>query len=71
MAQIIEGKFEHTVEEEAMVPMEEWDGSCWRALFEGFFVANFGEEKAWDMLAEFIRKTLMGLEEPLKGESHD
>lgn len=58
MSEII--NFENKKDE--LVPMEEWDGSCWKTMFDK--LAELAPDAdPWDLLAAFIKMTLM------KGES--
>lgn len=47
-----------------LIPMDEWNGSCWKTLFD-WFSENVPEENPWDCLAAFIKLTLM------KGDEHE
>lgn len=58
MAEIIEGKFTYEVEDDEMVPMEEWDGECWKTMFDTL-AELLPDVNPWDSLAAFIKKTLM------------
>ena len=50
--------------QEDMIPVEEWDGDCWKAFFEGFCVPNAEKNgcNPWDYLANFV-KMLQGKEQ--------
>ena len=41
-----------------MLPMEQWDGSAWKAMFD-FLAQTIPEQDPWDSLAAFIKATLM------------
>lgn len=58
MGNIIEFKRSEADIRAAQIPLEEWDGECWKALFD-FFVANDPTHKPWDCLAEFIKVSLI------------
>lgn len=49
--------------EEEMVPMDEWDGKCWKAMFDFLAKVAPGVDP-WDALAAFIKLSLM------KGDSN-
>ena len=51
-------KLEVSFGEDEMIPMEKWDGSCWKTLFD-WFAENVSEHDPWDCMAAFIKKTLM------------
>lgn len=55
MAKIIEFKQRN---EEAMVPMEEWDGECWKTMFN-VLAEMMPEQDPWETFANFIKITLM------------
>ena len=56
MANII--SFKPNAAEEDLVPMEEWDGECWKTAFNE--LAKLApEHDPWDVLAQFIKLTLM------------
>lgn len=41
-----------------LLPMEEWDGSCWKTIFDA--LAKLAPDAdPWDSLAAFIKLTLM------------
>ena len=45
-------------EKDDLVPMEEWDGECWKTMFEE--LAKLAPQAdPWDLLAQFIKMTLM------------
>ena len=41
-----------------LLPMEEWDGACWKTLFD-WFAENLPGVDPWDSLAAFIKLSLM------------
>lgn len=48
-----------------LVPMEQWDGACWKTMFDT--LAELAPQAdPWDLLAAFIKKTLMD-----GGDSHE
>ena len=51
-------KFIAKTETDDMIPMDEWDGSCWKTMFDTLskLVPN---ADPWDCLAAFIKLTLM------------
>lgn len=50
-----------------MISMDEWDGSCWKTLFD-WFAENVPQADPWDCLAAFIKRTLM--EDEQHGQSN-
>lgn len=46
------------VQNDEMIPMDEWDGSCWKTMFDTLaeLVPN---ADPWDSLAAFIKLSLM------------
>ena len=50
--------FKPKTENDEMVPMEQWDGSCWKTMFDT--LAKLAPNvDPWDSLAAFIKMTLM------------
>lgn len=52
--------FPNALEEQKddMIPMDEWDGSCWKTMFDT--LAELAPNvDPWDLLAAFIKQTLM------------
>lgn len=47
-----------------LLPMEKWDGGCWKAMFD-WFAEVVPEVDPWDSLAAFIKHALMN------GEAHE
>lgn len=44
--------------EDELVPMDEWNGECWKTLFD-WFKENVPQTDPWDSLAAFIKLSLM------------
>lgn len=40
-----------------LIPMEEWDGECWRTMFNTL-AEMVPDKDPWDTFAMFIKKTL-------------
>lgn len=59
MAEIIELHKEEESEEE-MIPVDQWDGSCWKSVWEQFFVPVAEKQGVdpWDVLAGFMQNLL-------------
>ena len=56
MSDIID--FKPKTENDELTPMEEWDGSCWKTMFDT--LAELAPNvDPWDSLAAFIKLTLM------------
>lgn len=56
MAKILEFK----KEEDEMIPVDEWDGECWKTFFEQVCIP-FAKESGtneWEYLANFMRNLL-------------
>ena len=56
MKDVIE--FKTTEKKDDLIPMEEWDGSCWKTMFDTLAELAPNADP-WDCLAEFIKLTLM------------
>ena len=41
-----------------LIPMEEWDGECWKEMFN-VLAEMLPDNDPWDNLAMFIKETLM------------
>lgn len=41
-----------------LVPMEEWDGECWKTMFDTL-AEMILEQDPWETFANFIKATLM------------
>lgn len=41
-----------------LLPMEQWDGGCWKTMFD-WFAETLPEVDPWDSLAAFIKLSLM------------
>lgn len=58
MAKILEFKTPEEHKDE-MIPVDQWDGECWKTFFDQFCVP-FAEKHhgvtPWDVLADFIKK---------------
>ena len=54
MAKILEMK--DTNKEDEMIPVDQWDGECWKTFFDQFCKPYAEEHKCseWDVLANFI-----------------
>jgi hypothetical protein len=50
-------------EEDELVPIELWDGECWKTMFETLHEMAPNSDP-WDLLAQFIKLTL------IKGDAH-
>lgn len=57
------------VQDEAsdMIPIEEWDGDCWKTMFNTLAEA-FPQNDPWDNLAMFIKGVFINPDQP--GGSH-
>ena len=55
--------FDPNAERDELVPMDEWDGECWKTMFD-WLKENVPQADPWDSLAAFIKLTLM------KGDSN-
>lgn len=55
MAKIIEL---NDAKEDEMIPVDEWNGECWKTFFDNFCVPAAEEHHfdAWEVLADFIKK---------------
>lgn len=61
MAEIIDFKSKMDEKKTDFVPVEEWDGECWKAVWEQFITPNAESSGAdpWDVFANFIHNILM------------
>ena len=41
-----------------MIPMEEWDGECWKTMFDTL-AEMIPDQDPWETFANFIKETLM------------
>lgn len=41
-----------------LIPIEEWDGECWKTMFDTL-AEMLPDNNPWDNLAMFIQKTLI------------
>ena len=44
--------------DDKLVPMEEWDGKCWKTMFDTL-AKMIPEQDPWETFANFIKETLM------------
>lgn len=59
MNNIIEFKQkEHYDKKNELVPIEEWDGDCWKTMFNTLS-EMIPEQDPWETFANFIKATLM------------
>ena len=50
--------FNPNTENDDMIPMDEWDGSCWKTMFDTL-AKLIPNADPWDSLAAFIKLSLM------------
>ena len=52
------GKVINFRKQDELVPMEEWDGECWKTMFDTL-AEIIPEQDPWETFANFIKATLM------------
>lgn len=45
-------------QQDELIPMEEWDGECWKTMFDTL-AEMLPDNNPWDNLAMFIKETLI------------
>lgn len=45
-------------QKDELVPIEEWDGECWKTMFNTL-AEMIPEQDPWEVFANFIKKTLV------------
>ena len=53
-----EQKEKLTTKQNEIVPIEEWDGECWKTMFDTL-TEMLPDNDPWDNLAMFIKETLI------------
>ena len=58
MAKILDAFKEAEEHKDEMVPVDQWNGECWKTFFDQFCIeaAKMHGCDPWDILADFIKK---------------
>ena len=58
MAKILDAFKNAEEHKDEMVPVDQWDGECWKTFFDQFCIeaAELHGVSPWDILADFINK---------------
>jgi hypothetical protein len=58
MSNIINFTAKQEKQKDELVPIEEWDGECWKTMFNTL-AEMIPEQDPWEVFANFIKETLV------------